>query len=233
MADGGFLIAPKESCTGGSVELRPGIEYRIDIPIIPDIGEAESGKVAWMVLRGLDSEFSSAGFSSAVLHEALTENRKYPENGDLPVPQENRVIFSDVRVESHSRNCPRDSATYFKPNDEEILAANRAIRTYILSPENRAKLSLYSEGYKTGDFIVDYLDQYCIQYWGVDNRKEGKRTVHANAFFCSRRWLVVGIEHDYWKTSPVRVMGGGSNYWHATFDLANCRLIDFWVNSPK
>jgi hypothetical protein len=229
----GVLLVNKNSCTGETTELEPKVEYRIDIPIITDLRAVELGKTARIGLRGRDTAFVSADFPSAVLHDGLTENRKYPENGDLPVPPQNRVVLASARLESHSPNCPKDNAIYFKPNDEEILAVNRAIRAYVMSNEGREKLNHYSEGYKDGDFILDYLDQYCIQYWGVDAKEEGNRVIHANAFFCSKRWIEPGIEDENWKTSPVRVMGGGANYWHASFDLTNCQLTYFWVNSPK
>jgi hypothetical protein len=99
----------------------------------------------------------------------------------------------------------------------------------VLSPDSAEDLNF--PGWDNRKNIIDFIDQYCVQYWGFIQKKPEVRFVEANFFECHKRYL----QNIYPNCLSVIVhmMGGGSGFWHGKFDLTNDRLTSVSCNGPR
>lgn len=103
-------------------------------------------------------------------------------------------------------------ATYNKEEVPKILK-----RYMEQKPKDKAELSWFS---------ID-LKLYKKQYIAVLNAK-GEKEVWAN---CFSKAIEERIEFTDWKKIPVRVSGGGANFFNLKVNLAQRTIYDFKVNS--
>jgi hypothetical protein len=118
----------------------------------------------------------------------MPEHRRYPANGDLSIPNEHRFVmsFDAVRKLAKLGGYEPSREAYFAPSEVDVLDANRAIlRSLLTTKEN----DLFCDHSGCREFIMNFLDQYCVQYWGSVERKSKRRIVNANFFLCHKREL--------------------------------------------
>lgn len=100
-------------------------------------------------------------------------------------------------------------------NKEEVP---KILKLYMKQkPKDKAELTWFS---------ID-LKLYKKQYIAVLNTK-GEKEVWAN---CFSKAIEERIEFTDWKKIPVRVMGGGKNFFNLKVNLAQRNIYDFKVNS--
>jgi hypothetical protein len=163
----------------------------------------------------------------------LPSNRRYPANGDLPIPPENRFVmdFAAVKKEWALGGDRLPKNAYFKPTAEQILATNRAILKNLLSPLSAERRNLVNASEDDRKRIVDLLDQYCVQYWGTVANLTKARGVFANFFLCPERDLENRRPNR--SSAIVDVKGGGADFWCGEFDITSQKLTSVWVNAPE
>jgi hypothetical protein len=79
------------------------------------------------------------------------------------------------------------------------------------------------------DFLLNspihrQFSDYYRQYVGVI--ADGRKLVYVNAFITPSEW------HVDWRTEPVAVCGGGSDYWRVAFDPQTKQFSHWDVNGP-
>jgi hypothetical protein len=191
-----------------------------------------SGESSKVLITGPGTAFTSGTFALRALLDALPSNRRYPENGDLPIPPENRFVM-ELEALKKSWGSGGDRLATIEPSAEEILATNRAILRYLLSPTSAEKRSVLfaSENEDDRQRIVEFLDQYCVQYLGKIPKGTKARVVFANFFLCPKRHLQ--NEWPLRSSEIVDLKGGGANYWAAEFDVTSHKLQSVWVNASR
>jgi hypothetical protein len=84
-------------------------------------------------------------------------------------------------------------------------------------------------------FLPDFLllgpihrqfSDYYRQYVGVI--AGGRKLVYVSAFHLPSEWQA----HSHWRTSPVTVCDGGSDYWRVSFDPQTKQFSHWDVNGP-
>lgn len=221
------------SCDREVVELLPGIAYTIDVPVFVPIGENQADRSATVLIAGPDAAIASGPFALRALLDALPSNRRYPANGDLPIAAENRFVMDVAALKKEwalgGERLPKNA--YFEPTADEILATNRAILKYLRSPPPAEQRNLLDASEDDRKRIVEFLDQYCVQYWGTIAKGKKTRSVVANFLLCPKRHL----ENEYPRRSSeiVEVKGGGSDFWCGEFDVTNHTLTSVWVNASR
>jgi hypothetical protein len=169
-SEGGTLAAKPAggSCCPNAIDLLPDTDYPIDVELFHFASKIEAKAVGNISIAGPEKTFTSATFALGRLVSALPEERRYPTNGDLPIPNENRFVMSFDALRSFwkfRRELSREE--YFAPSEIEVLDANRAILRSLLT----AKGDEFGDDSGDREFIVNFLDQYCVQYWGSVERK--------------------------------------------------------------
>ena len=217
-------------CWPNTIDLLPNTDYTIDAELLQFAPQGDASAVGSVSIAGPEKMFTSATFPLDRLVSLLPERRHYPPNGDLPIPDENRFVmsFDAVRDLEKLGGSRLSKEAYFAPSAVETLDANRAILRSLVTAEG-SELRCGHDGCR--EFIMNFLDQYCVQYWGRIGRSPGRRTVEANFFLCRKRELE--NDHPERRSQIVSVKGGGAAYWSASYDIENKKLVSLYSNSPE
>jgi hypothetical protein len=160
---------------------------------------------------------------------APPENPRNPAKEDLPIPNENRFVmdFDAVRDLERHGGTKLSKGAYFAPSEAEILDANRAILRSLLTANGS---EMFCEHSGCREFIMKFLDQYCVQYWGSVRGKAKRRVVNANFFLCRKG----EVENKYpeRRSDIVSVKGGGASYWAAWYEVES-RKLEIVVNASE
>jgi len=110
-------------------------------------------------------------------------------------------------VKSCNPEIPPDIAGYWTPSIADAQQMEALLPDFLLnSPIHRQ--------------FADYYRQY------VGVIANGRKLVYVSAFITPSEW------HIRWKTYPVAVCGGGSDYWRVAFDPQMKRFSHWDVNGP-
>jgi hypothetical protein len=222
-------------CWPDAIDLLPDRDYTIDVQLFQIPHKVEAKAVGSVSIAGPGKTFTSTTFPLDRLASALPEHRRYPTNGDLPIPNENRFVmsFDAVRNLEKLGGAQLSREAYFVPSDIEVLDANRAILRSLLTPRGNELFSdeFFCDHSGCQEFIVNFLDQYCVQYWGRVERKSKRRVVAANFFLCHKRGEL-GYEYPERSSEIVSVKGGGASFWAASYDVES-KKVEIYANSPR
>jgi len=125
----------------------------------------------------------------------------------------------NILLNQCSRSTPKNIDAYFNLSENEMIEIQ----------ENLKKIyKLRSSGCCIKKVKIGNLNQFAFQFIGVIIK--GEKYIYINAFYSDKEGNLIDIDSNEWKTKPIIVCDGGTNYWGALYDFKKKKFSQLSFN---